>query len=309
MTASGKTLTVTYGAFACTIDGYDDPMPVLRSVVAFFRDLTAEDPAFGTVAMPPAAPAAAPPRPSPLTPEEVASLAAPEPGESRLTASVSTQAARATIFTPEPGESEAEEEEEDLLAATMPRPAPEAGERLAQFRVPPGDPDAAPPLTEPPENTAAPEAFAPRRPAAPPEEADPEGREEEDDAPLVLTPDLRVDRVVELMPHEMVQDEAAEGHAAAVTLSEFLARTGAGTLADRMEAAAAHAIVLEGRESLSRPALLRAMQGVGAEPLGFEDGLKAFGTLLRDGRLRKADYGRYILSERSAYLAEARAML
>lgn len=276
MTASGKTLTVTYGAFACTIDGYDDPMPVLRSVAAFFRELTAEDPTFGTVAM--ATAESAPMRPSPLSADEVASLATPEPGESRLTATVSTQAARAVLFTPEhPGE---EGEEQDLLAATMPRPRDDAQQEEAPFVLTPDLRVDQPAL--PPGMVAAAPALANRRDSAP----------------------------IELMPHELVQDEPrGGGQVPPVELAAFVDGTGAASVTERMEAVAAHALVLEGRESLSRPALLRAMQGVVSEPLGFEDGLKAFGTLLRDGRLRKADYGRYTLAETSPYLAEARAYL
>lgn len=288
MAANGKTLTVTYGAFACTIDGYDDPMPVLRSVVAFFRELTVEDPGFGTVAAP-SAPAPST-RPSPLSPEEVASLAAPEAGESRLTASVTTQAARGVLIS-----AVGEEEEEDLLAATAPRPQPpepaEEDAAFARFRVPPVEPS-------------------------------PEPEEEE---AFLLTPDLRVDHAAvqaairfraqpraadpELMPHEAGSEEAAAPQTPTVDLARFLGRVEAATLADRMEAVAAHAIVVEGRDSISRPALLRAMQDISPEPLGFEEALKAFGLLLHAGRLGKAEYGRYTVADTSPYLAEARAML
>lgn len=310
MTANGKTLTVTYGAFACTIDGYDDPMPVLRSVVAFFRELTAEDPAFGTQAPKSPEPAAAPPaRPSPLTPEEIASLAAPEPGESRLTAAVSTQAARATLFTP--AAPEEDEEEEDLLAATMPRPRnePVAEEeppaRLLTDETLEDEPSATvitpaawleqEPLLDA-ESWQAPAAEAARGNALP--------------RPLILTPDLRIDRApVELMPHEIGEETSLASREAPLPLTEFLRQTGAEELGARMEAAAAHAIALEGRESVSRPALLRAVQSAGAEPVPFEEALKAFGMLLRAGRLQKTDQGRYVVAGDSPYLARAQALI
>lgn len=306
MTANGKTLTVTYGAFACTIDGYDDPMPVLRSVVAFFRELTAEDPAFGTQAPKSPEPAAAPPaRPSPLTPEEIASLAAPEPGESRLTAAVSTQAARATLFTPATPE---EDEEEDLLAATMPRPREEPAEeeaRLITDETPEEEPSATvitpaawleqEPLLDA-ESWQAPAAEAVRGNALP--------------RPLILTPDLRIDRApVELMPHEIAEEASLASREAPLPLAEFLRQTGAEELGARMEAAAAHAIALEGRKSVSRPALLRAVQSAGAEPVPFEEALKAFGMLLRAGRLQKTDQGRYVVAGDSPYLARAQALI
>ena len=42
-----KKLTVSFGAFSCTLSGFDDPFPVMRQVVDYFQQLATSDPSFG----------------------------------------------------------------------------------------------------------------------------------------------------------------------------------------------------------------------------------------------------------------------
>jgi|GEM_PF-2445109 len=42
-----KKLTVSFGAFSCTLSGFDDPFPVMRQVVDYFQALSKSDPSFG----------------------------------------------------------------------------------------------------------------------------------------------------------------------------------------------------------------------------------------------------------------------
>ncbi len=42
-----KKLTVSFGAFSCTLSGFDNPFPVMRQVVDYFQDLSKMDPSFG----------------------------------------------------------------------------------------------------------------------------------------------------------------------------------------------------------------------------------------------------------------------
>ena len=92
--------------------------------------------------------------------------------------------------------------------------------------------------------------------------------------------------------------------------AEFADRLGAQGLSELLEAAAAYATCVEKREHFTRPLLMRRLEsGQLGESFSREEGLRSFGTLLREGRIEKVRRGHYALSDQSGFLAEARKLM
>jgi hypothetical protein len=181
------------------------------------------------------------------------------------------------------------------------------------------------------------EAVRPRRPEAVPGI----GRRRPDTgariAPLVLVSEQRIDRAagspadaipvrprrvtagslaltqaLDSDPEAGLDDEGAEDRAEAnITappgrFAELVEQLGAGQLPEVIEAAAAYITVIDGRETFTRPQLVRLAASVAGDAPAREDGLRAFGLLLREGRIVKARRGQFALAEGNRMLAEMR---
>ncbi|MGR3491410.1 MAG: hypothetical protein ACU0DW_05075 [Shimia sp.] len=91
--------------------------------------------------------------------------------------------------------------------------------------------------------------------------------------------------------------------------ADFTKRVGATSVSDRLEAAAVWLTHGEGMTVFSRPKVMR-LAADGAEKGSFtrEDGLRAFGTLLRKGRIEKLRGGEFRVTEQTSFVDEAQAL-
>lgn len=86
----------------------------------------------------------------------------------------------------------------------------------------------------------------------------------------------------------------------------FAAEKGATQLPDLLEAAAAYACFVEGRPHFSRPQVMKEAARAQADG-GFtrEEGLRSFGTLLRQGKIRKLKRGQFVITDNTRFKPKA----
>jgi len=105
---------------------------------------------------------------------------------------------------------------------------------------------------------------------------------------------------------EGLDDAAINMFAETESFADFADRLGASDLPDLLEAAAVYCASVLGRPEFSRPLVLRQIATMPATAdLSREDGLRVFGTLLRQGRIAKTRRGQFAVTDRSPILAEA----
>jgi hypothetical protein len=83
--------------------------------------------------------------------------------------------------------------------------------------------------------------------------------------------------------------------------AEFVTSVGAEKLPDLLEAAVAYAVQLEGRPHVTRPYVMGLAMNAGTDTFSREDGLRAFGALLRQNRISKLKRGQFVVGKASRF--------
>lgn len=119
------------------------------------------------------------------------------------------------------------------------------------------------------------------------------------DVAKVETPAAPVQPSRPVMPRRIAaQSNAVRKEEVEITASgfaQFASDMGAESVDELLEAAAAHTTFVEGLEDFSRPQVMRKLMEV--DTFDREDSLRAFGTLLREGRILKVRNGRFAISD------------
>lgn len=88
----------------------------------------------------------------------------------------------------------------------------------------------------------------------------------------------------------------------AIDFDSFARQKGASDMGELLECAAAHAVFIEGRPHFSRPQIMKLALSHDPEAgHSREEGLRAFGKLLREGRIRKLKRGQFVLNEATRF--------
>lgn len=83
--------------------------------------------------------------------------------------------------------------------------------------------------------------------------------------------------------------------------ARYAKEQGTTDLPDILEAAAAYLSFVEGRSYFTRPQLMNTLRQSGSDAFQREDTLRAFGALLRQGKITKVGSGRYAASDRTGF--------
>jgi hypothetical protein len=156
----------------------------------------------------------------------------------------------------------------------------------------------------------------PRRPA--------EGGRPARQAPLMLVSEQRVDEPVEkeivldgksVAPRRVSADENENSDSDKDNMftennsfTGFAAEMGASELPDLLEAAAAYSAYVQGQSHFSRPQIMQAAAAARNEEFSREEGLRAFGMLLRRGKIKKLRRGQFAIAETTRFNPQPRAV-
>ncbi len=287
MAGPGKSLQVTFGAFSCTLEGFENPVDAVLAVVEHFRAAVARG----------AAPEAAWGLPDERALARIAEQARSGPVEGRMDGDVLLLRAA-----PPSGESPAPDSAAPRRRK-LPAPPPDdegvVDRILSQANIHLADPEGA----------RRREAIASLKAAVAATQA---GRvlgdsvPDEEERQDAFRDDLR--QAVQGRPGSAAEPEGrpappqrpggpqradGSGPSEPPSFAAFAAEVGAGSLPELLDAAAAWVAVADSADGASRPQLLALAASLLPAPPGRDEGLSCFEALLGQGRLERAEGGRF----------------
>lgn len=118
--------------------------------------------------------------------------------------------------------------------------------------------------------------------------------------PLMLVSTQRIGQPDHSAPN--VPEDGPAPSKASVSFPEFATLSDADDLISLLEVAAAYLAIHEGREEFSRQLVMQTLsEVVSEEEVSREDGVRAFGTLLKQGKIAKGRRGLFSLPKNSRY--------
>ncbi len=118
-----------------------------------------------------------------------------------------------------------------------------------------------------------------------------------EEAPTSKPMDAASQRLRQIAASKETSEEVTSGDG----FREFAAKQGAVDTIDLIEAAAAYLYYVESEDDFSRPQVMKKVQAATGQEISREDGLRAFGRLLRLAKIVKLSNGRFRISDSSDY--------